>query len=99
MERSLILKLIVRKITVISYHLDYEWIFFQKDWRKIGFFVNVFLNVAAYGKRPIVPHALSRPIIVLIQPSLTQLVSEMLAMGSYFSDFYRHFPSRKSVMQ
>ena len=29
---------------------------FQKDWRKIGIVVIFFINMAAYGKRSIVPH-------------------------------------------
>ena len=33
--------------------------FLQKDWHKIGIFVNCFLNVAVYVKRPIVPHLLT----------------------------------------
>ena len=35
------------------------------------------------------PNALSRPIIVLIQPYLAQLLTEMLAIGS---DFFQIFP-------
>ena len=33
--------------------------FFLKDWHNIVFFVNFFLNVVTYGKRPIIPHLLT----------------------------------------
>ena len=42
----------LQKFTVIPHNLVYEEIFFQKDLHKIEFFVNCFLNVAAYGKGP-----------------------------------------------
>ena len=38
-------------------------ILFQDVWHKIGFFVICFLDVAAYGKRPIVPFNLTGTVI------------------------------------
>ena len=62
-QRTPILKLtywkIYKKLKVIPHNLYYEGLFFQKDWHVIGIFVIFFNNVAAYGKRPVVPHLLA----------------------------------------
>ena len=41
--------------------------FFQKNWIKNGFFGNLFLNIVAYGKRPIVPHVLTGTVTVVMR--------------------------------